>query len=45
VATRNAIRANLRAIMDETTLADLVERELPDQVRELSEPAEAWSQR
>jgi Rrf2 family protein len=40
-----AVRANLRAIMDETTLADLVGTELPEPVRELSEPAEAWSQR
>jgi Rrf2 family protein len=40
-----AVRANLRAIMDETTLEDLVERDLPDRVRELSEPAEAWSRR
>jgi Rrf2 family protein len=40
-----AVRANLRAIMDETTLADLVGTELPEAVRELSEPAEAWSQR
>jgi hypothetical protein len=31
--------------MDETTLADLVGSELPSAVRELSEPAEAWSQR
>ena len=40
-----AVRANLRAIMDTTTLADLVDADLPDAVRELSEPAEAWSQR
>ena len=40
-----AVRANLRAIMDETTLEDLVGEELPRAVRELSEPAEAWSQR
>jgi Rrf2 family protein len=40
-----AVRANLRTIMDETTLADLVASDLPDVVRELSEPAEAWSQR
>jgi Rrf2 family protein len=40
-----AVRANLRTIMDETTLADLVDSKLPDAVRELSEPAEAWSQR
>ena len=40
-----AVRANLRTIMDETTLADLVDSDLPEVVRELSEPAEAWSQR
>ncbi|MFL5907507.1 MAG: RrF2 family transcriptional regulator [Solirubrobacterales bacterium] len=40
-----ALRANLRAVMDETTLADLVGTDLPPAVRELSEPAEAWSQR
>ncbi len=40
-----AVRANLRAIMDEVTLADVVSGELPTGVRELSEPAEAWSQR
>src|SRR6266436_5973319 len=36
-----AVGANLRAIMDETTLADLVGTELPEPVRGLSEPAEA----
>jgi Rrf2 family protein len=40
-----ALRANLRAVMDEVTLADVVADELPAQVRELSEPAEAWSPR
>ena len=40
-----AVRANLRAIMDEVTLADVVSGKLPTAVRELSEPAEAWSQR
>jgi Rrf2 family protein len=40
-----AVRANLRAIMDEVTLADVVSGDLPAEVRELSEPAEAWSQR
>jgi Rrf2 family protein len=40
-----AVRANLRAIMDEVTLADVVSGKLPTEVRELSEPAEAWSQR
>src|SRR5262245_20785838 len=40
-----AVRANLRAVMEETTLADMVGDELPEAVRELSEPAEAWSAR
>jgi Rrf2 family protein len=40
-----ALRANIRAVMEDTTLADIVAGELPDEVRELSEPAEAWSQR
>jgi Rrf2 family protein len=40
-----AVRANLRAVMEETSLADVIGEELPDAVRELSEPAEAWSQR
>jgi Rrf2 family protein len=40
-----ALRANLRAVMDEVTLADVVAGELPTEVRELSEPAEAWSHR
>jgi hypothetical protein len=31
--------------MEETSLADVIGEELPDAVRELSEPAEAWSQR
>jgi Rrf2 family protein len=40
-----ALRANLRAVMDEVTLADVVSGELPANVKELSEPAEAWSPR
>ena len=40
-----ALRANIRAIMDDTSLADVVGGDLPDAVRELSEPAEAWSAR
>jgi Rrf2 family protein len=40
-----AVRANLRAVMEDTSLADVVGEELPAAVRELSEPAEAWSQR
>jgi DNA-binding IscR family transcriptional regulator len=40
-----AVRANLRAVIEEVTLADVVSGKLPAVVRELSEPAEAWSQR
>jgi Rrf2 family protein len=40
-----AVRANLRAVMEDTSLADVVGGELPETVRELSEPAEAWSAR
>ena len=40
-----ALRANLRAVLEEVTLADVVSGELPEAVRELSEPAEAWSPR
>ncbi len=40
-----AVRANLRAVMEEVTLADVVSGDLPSSVRELSEPAEAWSPR
>ena len=40
-----AVRANLRAVMEETTLADVVSGKLPAGVRDLSEPAEAWSPR
>jgi Rrf2 family protein len=40
-----AVRANLRAVIEEVTLADVVSGRLPAAVRELSEPAEAWSQR
>jgi len=40
-----ALRANIRAVMDEVTLQDVVSDEIPASVRELSEPAEAWSPR
>jgi Rrf2 family protein len=40
-----AVRANLRAVMEDTSLADVVGDELPAPIRELSEPAEAWSAR
>lgn len=38
-----ALRANLRVVLDGTTIADVAGDELPKPVRELSEPAEAWS--
>jgi Rrf2 family protein len=40
-----ALRANIRAVMEDTSLADVVGGDLPVEVRELSEPAEAWSTR
>jgi Rrf2 family protein len=40
-----ALRANIREVMEDTSLADVVGGKLPSDVRELSEPAEAWSQR
>ena len=40
-----ALRANIREVMEDTTLADVVGGKLTSEVRELSEPAEAWSQR
>jgi Rrf2 family protein len=40
-----ALRTNIRQVMDEVTLADICGDELPARVRELSEPAEAWSPR
>lgn len=40
-----ALRANLRAVMEQVTIADVVSGELPAEVKELSEPAEAWSPR
>jgi Rrf2 family protein len=40
-----AVRANLRGVMEEVTLADVVSGKLPSEIRELSEPAEAWSPR
>ena len=40
-----ALRANIREVMEDTSLADVIGEELPQALRELSEPAEAWSQR
>ena len=38
-----ALRANIRAVLEETTLADVAADELPAPVRELLENPEAWS--
>jgi Rrf2 family protein len=40
-----AVRANLRAVMEEVTLADVVSGELPPAVTGLTEPADAWAAR
>jgi Rrf2 family protein len=38
-----AVRANLRAVLEHVTLADLARGELPDQVSELTADPDAWS--
>jgi Rrf2 family protein len=40
-----AVRANLRAVLESVTLADLTSGQLPDQVRELTEDPDAWVHR
>jgi Rrf2 family protein len=40
-----AVRANLRAVMEETTLADVVAEKLPVDITGLAEPADAWAPR
>jgi Rrf2 family protein len=40
-----AVRANLRAVLEKVTLADLTSGELPDGVRELTEDPDAWVHR
>lgn len=37
-----AVRASLRRVLESTSLADLVEGELPERVRELTGDPEAW---
>jgi Rrf2 family protein len=37
-----AVRANLRGVLEEATLADLVRGELPDVVEELARDPDAW---
>jgi Rrf2 family protein len=38
-----ALRANIRAVLEEVTLADVAADELPDPVRDLIRDPEAWS--
>jgi Rrf2 family protein len=40
-----AVRANLRAILDEVTLADVVAGRLPPEVRQLADRPDAWVRR
>jgi Rrf2 family protein len=40
-----ALRASMRSVVDEVTLADVVADRLPARVRELTEAPEAWSRR
>src|SRR3954466_12430034 len=40
-----AVRANLRAVLETTTLADLASGELPKSVRDLSQAPDAWEAR
>jgi Rrf2 family protein len=40
-----AVRANLRAVLERVTLADLTAGDLPDAVRELTEDPDAWVHR
>jgi Rrf2 family protein len=40
-----AVRANLRAVLEHVTLADLVGGELPAEVRELAAQPDAWAPR
>jgi Rrf2 family protein len=40
-----AVRANLRAVLEHVTLADLAHGELPDEVRALSADPDAWATR
>lgn len=40
-----AVRAALRAVLDQTSLADVLTGELPDTVRELTADPDAWTNR
>ena len=37
-----AVRANLRAVLESVTLADIVEGQLPPSITELTQDPEAW---
>jgi hypothetical protein len=39
------VRASLRAVVDELTLADVVADRLPARIRRLTEAPDAWSRR
>ena len=40
-----AVRASLRTVVDELTLADVVAGRLPSRVKRLTEAPDAWSRR
>ena len=40
-----AVRASLRSVLDDLTLADVVSGRMPEQVRRLTEMPDAWSRR
>ena len=40
-----AVRASLRHVLDETTLQNVLDGDLPKHVQDLVEPAEAWQAR
>jgi Rrf2 family protein len=40
-----ALRANVRAVLEQVTLADVAKGELPPNVTELTQPADAWIRR
>jgi Rrf2 family protein len=40
-----AVRASLRSVLDDITLAEIVEGRLPQRVRRLTEQPDAWSRR
>jgi Rrf2 family protein len=40
-----AVRASVRSVLDEVTLADVVRGELPDHVRALADRPDAWASR